>query len=281
MGETVSDEMRTSHPVYVAPELGIIPDQFELRIEGQDTYHNGPLADKQVYSEHTEEDHGTWEILYRRQRDNLTDIAYTPWLQALDEVGLNPSRIPSFAELTKVLKPKTGWTVVPVQGFLSGRDYFWYLAQRLFPAVPRIRSRANLEFIVEPDLFHDAFGHVPMHANEVFSEFVALYGRVCRELEGDSQKSMEMGRLYWFTVEYGLIEEDSKIKVCGSGHMSSIKESRFSLTNGCKKRPFSMEAVISQDYNPHILQEVLFVMESYEQLHEAMMKKAAEYGIVV
>jgi phenylalanine-4-hydroxylase len=281
MATTSHETLTPETPVYVEPPKGELPAQKVVRFEGNEIIHNGPMSDRQNYDQYTEEDHGTWKILYTRQKENLQDIAYSVWLDAMDKVGLDPERLPSFAKLSQTLEPMTGWTVAPVQGFLHARDYFWYLANRLFPAVPRIRPRDQLEFIVEPDLFHDAFGHVPMHSHPVLADFVALYGKVCMEIVDDAQKQLEMLRLYWFTVEYGLIREGGKIKVCGSGHMSGIKESRYSLTDEVEKRPFDMEEVIRQDYNPHILQKKLFVMNSWEELAEAMRKKAKEYGVEV
>lgn len=266
---------------YVEPTLGILPEQLSVQISETEVTHNGPCGVSQHYDHYTAEEHETWQILFTRQLANLQDIAYTPWLKAIADMGLNADRCPSFADLSRRLQARTGWTVVGVEGFLHGRDYFWYLANKLFPAVPRLRPRAQLEFIVEPDLFHDAFGHVPMHSNRLFAEFVELYGKVALQLIDNPERAKELGRLYWFTVEYGLIHEDGMIKVCGSGHLSGIKESRYSLTDRVKKLPFDMEKVIHQDYNPHILQETLFVLDSYEQLVDAMKKKAAEFGIEV
>jgi len=279
--ETSSETVQSEIPAFVQPPKGELPATKIVRIEGKEIYHNGPMADEQNYDQYTEEEHETWKILYARQFENLQGIAYSAWLDAIDKIKLDKERIPVFAELSQTLEPLTGWTVAPVQGFLHARDYFWYLANRLFPAVPRIRPRAQLEFIVEPDLFHDAFGHVPMHSHKVFADFVAMYGKVCAEIVDDEEKQLEMLRLYWFTVEYGLIKEDDMVKVCGSGHMSSIKESRYSLTDEVEKLAFSMETVVKQDYNPHILQRRLFVMNSYEELADAMAKKAKEYGVTI
>jgi phenylalanine-4-hydroxylase len=266
---------------HVEPALGTLPEKLVLDIRDNDVHHNGPCGVLQEHLRYTDEEHETWHMLFTRQWENLQAIAYTPWLDAIRDMGLNPHRCPSFADLSLRLQPQTGWTVVGVEGFLHGRDYFWYLANRLFPAVPRLRPRAQLEFIVEPDLFHDAFGHVPMHANNLFATFVELYGKVALHLFDVPERATEMGRLYWFTVEYGLISEEGVTKVCGSGHLSGIKESRYSLTNNVKKLPFDINAIVRQDYNPHILQETLFVMDSYQQLVDAMRLKAAEYGVEV
>lgn len=266
---------------YVEPSQGILPEHLSVKISETEVIHNGPCGVPQHYDYYSAEEHETWHILFTRQLANLQDIAYTPWLKAISDMGLSADRCPSFADLSRRLQPRTGWTVVGVEGFLHGRDYFWYLANKLFPAVPRLRPRAQLEFIVEPDLFHDAFGHVPMHSNQLFARFVELYATVALKLFDQPGRATEMGRLYWFTVEYGLINEGGAIKVCGSGHLSGIKESRYSLTDRVKKIPFDMEKVIKQDYNPHVLQDTLFVLDSYEQLVDAMEKKAAEFGIEV
>jgi len=174
--------------------------------------------------------------------------------------------------------PMTNWLPVPVEGFLDERSYFEYLANRQFPTVPSIRPRKKLEFIAEPDIFHDAFGHFPMHAHASFADFLQLFGQTAMKVESAKQMT-EMQRLYWFTVEYCLIRVDGSLKVCGSGHMSGIKESRYSLTDAVEKRPFDLEDVIHQDFNPHILQPVMFVIDSYEEVYQAMKKKAKEYGV--
>jgi phenylalanine-4-hydroxylase len=163
---------------------------------------------------------------------------------------------------------------VPISGFLAADDYFRYLAKRQFPTVVSIRPRHRLEFIAEPDMFHDAFGHLPMHSDPTVADFLQLFGQTALKTKNEKQQ-LEMQRLYWFTIEYGLIWEHGKIKVCGSGHLSGIKESRFSLSEAVTKHPFQLDKVANTDFNPHILQTTLFVLESYEQLFEAMQQKAA------
>jgi phenylalanine-4-hydroxylase len=264
------DPSPTTPPAYDEPPMGALPEQLSVTITTDEVLHNGPCGVPQHIDSYTEEEHETWRILFSRQWENLQGIAYTPWLRTIEEMGLNQQGCPSFAELSRYLQPRTGWTVVGVSGFLHGRDYFWYLANKLFPAVPRLRPRAQLEFIVEPDLFHDAFGHVPMHADPLFASFVELYGTVALSHFAHPERAIQLGRLYWFTVEYGLIDEGGAVKVCGSGHLSGIKESRYSLTDAVKKERFDIEKVISQEYNPHVLQQNLFVMDSYEQVVEAL-----------
>ena len=244
--------------------------------EKGEIYHDGPLAILQNYENYTEEMHQIWHELYLQQTENLSDIAYEPWLNSMETIGLNSKQIPHLSNIGHQLRQLTGWTPVPISGFLSAEDYFSYLAKRQFPTVTHLRTREEFEFMVEPDLFHDAYGHLPMHADTHFANFLQLYGEAALQAKTDKHKQ-EMQRLYWFTVEYCLIDVGGSLKVCGSGHMSGIKESRYSLTDAVKKHPFDLDMVCKQDYNPHVLQPVMFVIDSYEQLYESMQKKAEEF----
>ncbi len=250
-------------------------------IESDEIIHDGPLCTRQNYSLYTINEHKIWNILYTRQRKNLEDIAYSKWLHAMDSIGLNPNQIPKLTETGEKLKKLTGWLPVPVKGFLSAKDYFWYIANREFPTVPTIRPMDKLEFIVEPDLFHDAFGHLPMHSDPGFANFIELFGKIAYEVVEQEERLTEMQRLYWFTVEYALIKEDSKLKVCGSGHLSGIEESRHSLSDKVQKKKFKLDDVVEQDFNPHILQPLLFVLDSYEQVSYALAKKAKQFGVQI
>lgn len=263
------------------PSPGSISRGLILNIDDGEVVHNGPFGVRQCYERYTDEDHRVWGILVGRQLENLWDIAYTPWLSALVELGLDRPCCPSFVELSRCLRVRTGWTMVAVDRELKGHDYFWYLSNSLFPAIPRLRSFASLRFVDSPDLFHDAFGHAPMHADPVFSRFINLFAQVVCRLPAQSRQATEMARLYWFAVEYGLIIEDGKLKVCGSGHLSGIDESRYSLTDQVRKYPFDLKMVIRQEYDPKRLQNVLFVLDSYDQLIEAVLDKANEYGLNV
>lgn len=239
--------------------------------------HNGPLAVQQNWDEYTKDDHNVWAFLYEKQLANLKDIAYTPWIDAMQTIGIHRQRIPKLGEVAKLMHELTGWIPIPISGFLKAEDYFAYVAKRQFPTVVSIRTWDSWEFQVEPDLFHDAFGHLPMHADPALADFLQLFGQVALNAKS-KQQVLELTRLYWFTIEYGLIRENGQIKVCGSGHMSGFKEARYSLTDEVEKRPFVFEDVIKQDYNPHVLQKVLFVMDSYEQVFEALERQIKKYN---
>lgn len=231
--------------------------------------HQGPLAVRQNWQDYTKVDHELWAFLYQKQLDNLRDIAYTPWIAAMQTIGVHRQQIPKLGEVAKFMHQLTGWIPIPITGFLEAKDYFTYIAKRQFPTVVRMRTWDAWEFQVDPDLFHDAFGHLPMHADSVLANFLQRFGEVALHANSE-QQIIELTRLYWFTIEYGLIRENGKIKVCGSGHMSGFKEARYSLTDAVEKRPFVFKDVIQQDFNPHVLQNVLFVMDSYEQVFQAL-----------
>jgi phenylalanine-4-hydroxylase len=256
-------------------EVKEIPAPLE-RDECGEIVHSGALSTQQHYSDYTSENHAVWQLLFTTQRANLKEIAYPAWLEAIDKIGLRHDRIPKLSEIADILYPLTGWTPVPISGFLSAIDYFTYLSQRRFPTVTTLRPRESIDFIVEPDLFHDAFGHLPMHSHPVFAEFLQLFGKTAMRAKNERQL-LEMQRLYWFAVEYCVIRVDGELKVCGSGHMSGIKESRYTLSDEVEKREFNLEDVVNQDFNPHVLQPVMFVIDTYEQLYDAMSKKAREF----
>ena len=260
--------------------LSTIENSSKIQFVDGEVIHSGPLATRQNYDSYSDEHHAVWSLLYAKQFNNLQDIAYSKWLDAMSSIGLRADRIPRLGDTAEKLCKLTRWIPVPVAGFLTAKDYFWYIAHRQFPTVPTMRSFKQIDFIVDPDLFHDAFGHLPMHSDPVFADFVELFGRVAYQLD-DEAKILQMSRLYWFTVEYGLIREHGKIKVAGSGHLSGFQESRHSLTDAVAKRPFKLEDVVNTAFNPHVLQDTLFVMDSYEQLTDALIRKAKEFGVSV
>ncbi len=258
----------TNTEITQVSDLIIMPDGEIL--------HNGPLAVQQNWDQYTQADHDVWAFLYTKQLENLSDIAYTPWIDSMQTIGIHRQMIPKLGEVGKTMQGLTDWIPVPISGFLNPGDYFAYLAKRHFPTVVCIRTWDSWEFQVEPDLFHDAFGHLPMHADVALADFLQLFGQVALSATTEQQLN-ELARLYWFTIEYGLIRENGKTKVCGSGHMSGFKEARYSLTDEVEKRPFVFEEVIKQDYNPHALQKVLFVMDSYEQVFAALESHIQRY----
>lgn len=220
----------------------------------------------QEWNRYTPEDHETWDILFARQRKQLPGRASQAFLDGINVLKLSKPGIPDFEELSENLMKETGWQVVAVPGLVPDDVFFDHLANRRFVAGNFIRRREQLDYLQEPDVFHDVFGHVPMLANPVFADYMEAYGRGgLRALEFDSLD--HLARLYWYTVEFGLIEEPAGMRIYGSGIVSSHGESVFALDDPSPNRiDFDMKRVMQTDYRIDDFQQVYFVIPSFEDL---------------
>jgi phenylalanine-4-hydroxylase len=236
-----------------------------------------PYLIQQKYEEYTAEQHAVWAELVRRCRQQVQKHACREYLEGYEVIGLKVDRLPNLRDVGERLKPQTGWTTTPVSGFLPAEAFFEMLAARLFPTTTYVRSRESLEYTPEPDIFHDVFGHVPMHAHRVFSDFVQHYGSVCSKIS-DAEALERLGRLYWYTVEFGLIRQDGVIKVYGSGVISSHRECANVVARGCEISEFALDEVLNTAVKVDELQKRLFAIESFDQLYQAMQE--AEKRIV-
>jgi phenylalanine-4-hydroxylase len=200
---------------------------------------------------------------------SLRDTGSRVFLDGARAIGLRPDRVPDLAEVNGNLVRRTGWSAVPVTGFIPAQQFFGCLAQRRFPTTVTVRPREQLDYLPEPDIFHDVFGHVPLHADVVFADFLQRFGAVASR--ATTEAGIEaMARLFWFTVEFGLVHEAGAVRVYGSGLISSAGDAANALSDRCDRRPFSLDAVISQPFEIDRLQDVLFVVESYDELFAAV-----------
>jgi phenylalanine-4-hydroxylase len=220
----------------------------------------------QDWDSYTPEDHGTWDILYARQTEMLPGRASKAFLKGLETLHLSRGGIPNFAELNQRLMAATGWQVVAVPGLVPDDVFFEHMANRRFVAGNFIRRRDQLDYLQEPDIFHDVFGHVPMLADPVFADYMAAYGRGgLRALQFGALKNL--ARLYWYTVEFGLIEEDGALRIYGSGIASSKGESIFALDDPSPNRiAFDLERVMRTEYRIDDYQQNYFVIPSFDEL---------------
>lgn len=230
---------------------------------------SAPYLTEQRYDEYTPEQHEIWAELVRRRRSQIEAAARREYLEGFSIIGLEDDRLPNLGKISARLKPRTGWSATPVSGFLPGEAFFEMLAARMFPTTTRIRPRDSLDYIPEPDIFHDVFGHVPMHAHRVFADFLQHYGAVCAGLK-DHEQLERIGRLFWYTVEFGLIRQGGEVKVYGSGVISSQGECTNVLNGGCKIADFRLEDVLSTPVVVDHIQRKLFAIESFDQVYEAM-----------
>jgi len=217
----------------------------------------------------TAEEHGVWDTLFERQIKLLPGRASKAYLHGLELLKLSDGGIPNFEELSERLMKLTGWQVVAVPGLVPDDVFFDHMANRRFVAGNFIRRPDQLDYLQEPDVFHDVFGHVPMLADPVFADYMEAYGR-------GGGRAMELGalkqlsRLYWYTVEFGLIEEAGDLRIYGSGIVSSSAESRFALESDSPNRiGFDLKRVMRTEYRIDDFQQNYFVIPSFETLLRA------------
>ncbi len=236
-----------------------------------------PFLVEQDWPAYTPEQHAVWAELVGRRMPQLTEHACAEYLAGFEQIGLKQDSIPNLTEVNKLLAPRTGWNATPVSGYLPAPAFFEMLAARRFPTTVSLRGRESLEYIPEPDIFHDVFGHVPMHAHPVFADFLQSYGQVCASLNNEDDVK-RMGRLFWFTVEFGVIRQKGQVKLYGSGLISSHGESSYVINGGPEIRPFDLDAVLEHDFCISEMQPVLYAVESFDQIYEATREACKRLG---
>ena len=226
---------------------------------------------EQPWDDYSASDHEVWRQLYERQRKLLVGRACDEFLAAQDAMGMSPDRIPKFADMDAALREATGWTLVGVEGLLPELDFFDHLANRRFPVTWWIRRPDQVDYIEEPDLFHDLFGHVPLLMNPLFADYMAAYGRGGVKAHAIGPEALQhLTRLYWYTVEFGLIRQHDGLRIYGSGIVSSKGESIHCLESDAPNRiGFDLERIMRTRYRIDTFQKSYFVIDSFEQLIEA------------
>lgn len=231
--------------------------------------HASPYLIEQQYEAYSPEQHAIWAELVRRRRPQIEAAACREYLEGYAFLGLEDNRLPNLRKISTLLRPRTGWSATPVSGFLPGEAFFEMLAARMFPTTTYIRPGNSLDYTPEPDIFHDVFGHVPMHAHKVFADFLQHYGAVCAFLK-DRDLLERIGRLFWYTVEFGLIRQGREVKVYGSGVISSQGECTNVLNGGCEIADFHLEDVLNTPVRVDRIHSKLFAIESFDQIYDAM-----------
>lgn len=225
---------------------------------------------EQIYSNYTKEDFEVWKQLYNRQSELLRKHASKDFLNALDVIGFSADRIPDFKEIEKALAPITGWKLETVPNISEQKDFFTFLSSKRFTATCWLRKMDELDYLEEPDMFHDVFGHVPLLSNKAYTDFFEAISHVAlRHI--DSPKAIELlGRIYWFTIEFGLIREEDELKIYGAGIISSFGETNNCLSEGTEKYDFDVAQILNTDFRTDVLQDKYFVIDSYQQLFDAV-----------
>ena len=227
----------------------------------------------QNYGGYTAENQETWRVLYDRQMAYLANNASEVYLSGARSINLVRDHIPYLEgpqSVNTFLMPLTGWQSKAVPGYLPAKAFFACLARREFPTTIVIRSRESIDYLPEPDIFHDIFGHVPLHADPIFADFLQTYGKAAVSTD-DPHHTERLARLFWFTVEFGLIREGGRNRLYGSGLISSPGESAHALdSKDVDRRPFDLETVCNTSFEIDHYQPILYVLESFDQLRDAM-----------
>lgn len=222
---------------------------------------------KQGIVNYSAEEQEVWRILFERQTKVIRGRACDEFMEGLECLNLSAECIPQLPEVNNRLQAKTGWEVTAVPALISARDFFELLAEKKFPAATFIRREDELDYVKEPDIFHELFGHCPMLTNPIYADFVHNYA--CKVLTFEESDWPLLQRLFWFTVEFGLINTKKGLRIYGGGILSSISETIFSVESDLSMRVlFDPLVAFRVPYRIDMLQSVYFVINDYQQLYD-------------
>jgi len=223
---------------------------------------------EQFWEDYTEEQHALFNKLCRTQFAILPNHAHDDYIKYIKEMGFDkPNGIPKFEEINKKLQKATGWKIVAVPGLIPGDVFFNHLANRVFPVTYWLRDPDVAEYLPEPDLFHDLFGHVPMLMNPFIADYMQAYGKGGLKASSIEGGLIRITRLYWYSIEFGLINTQDGIRIYGAGILSSATESKYAVESNRPHRiKFDVKRMMQTDYRYYDLQETYFVIDSFEQL---------------
>jgi phenylalanine-4-hydroxylase len=230
----------------------------------------------QHWERYRPEDHEVWKTIYDLRMKQLERDGSNVFLRGAEIIRLRPERVPNLLDVNARLEPMTGWRSFGVPGYLPAKAFFAFLARREFPTTVTVRPRDRMHYLPEPDIIHDVFGHVPLHTDPVFADFLQTYGEAALYTD-DPVHTERLARLFWFTVEFGLIHEDGRLKLYGSGLISSEGEGHHALYSpDVERRPFDLDTVCDTPFEIDHYQPILYVLDSFEQLRDAMNRYAHE-----
>jgi len=229
--------------------------------------YNSRAPDARGYVQYSEEENRMWHELITRQRRHLPGKVCDEYIAALQKLDFPNDRVPQLPDVSRVLREATGWSVAPVPALIDFTRFFEMLATRQFPAATFIRRREDLDYLPEPDIFHELFGHTPLLTDYRFAAFTEAYGKA--GLQADKRDHAMLARLFWFTVEFGLIRTSAGLRSYGAGIVSSPGELEYALNSDIPQRkPFDALEALRTPYRIDIYQTVYFVLDSYDTLFE-------------
>ena len=220
--------------------------------------------------DYTEEEQGIWRFVAGQLEDLHQEYASPFYLRAKKDLGFSNDRIPQLSEMNRRLKELTGFRLAPIEGLVETRGFLSWLSYRTMLSTQYIRHTSRPDYTPEPDIVHEAIGHIPMFTNPDFADFSQFIGHGARI--ATDQQLEELGRLYWFTVEFGMVEHESGIKAYGAGLLSSFGELKHAFGDEVERRPFNLEQVINTPYDYSDMQPILYVIRSYAELKDVTRK---------
>jgi phenylalanine-4-hydroxylase len=251
--------------------LPVAPTQSAVTLRGDYALAGPDFRVPQVYDNYSADEQAIWRTLYQRQLGMMAEHAAPEFVAGLRLLGADAARIPVLEEASERLRRLTGFEVIGVPGLIPEADFFAHLAERRFPVTVWMRRRDELDYLVEPDLFHDFFGHLPMLAHTVFANFIQAYGALGARAQGPAQLKM-LARLYWYTVEFGLVATSRGLRAYGAGILSSSGETVYATrASGPARIGFDLHRVLQTDYLIDAYQKTYFVLDDIEQLFDSVL----------
>lgn len=223
---------------------------------------------QQHYEQYTEEDHAVWQILFERQMENLQGKAMPLYLAKMEELKpvLHGQAVPNFNDLNKALLSATGWQIHVVPGLIPPLDFFALLAERKFCSSTWLRQRSQLDYLEEPDMFHDIFGHIPLLMDPSYAQLMQQIGEMGVAAGHDMNKLDEIERLYWFTIEFGVLQQDNTRQIYGAGILSSFGEAKEIFSSTVAIKPWNMEALMRTPFDKSMLQPYYYGLPEWSLL---------------
>jgi len=223
----------------------------------------------QNYKTYTKEDFYVWNQLFERQTANLLGKSHPEYVKSMDKLEpvLNADSIPCIEELNKYLADANGWQVKVVPGLIEVGQFFEFLAEKKFCSSTWLRDINNLEYLEEPDMFHDIFGHIPFLMNKQYARFVEFIGKLGVKYKNQPEILKSLQRLYWYTIEFGLIKHANNIKLYGAGLISSYGEAKHVFEDEVKIVPFDVKSILNEDFIISEMQTKYYMIDSFSQLY--------------
>jgi phenylalanine-4-hydroxylase len=249
----------------------LAPTQAPVKLRGNYAQAAADFRVAQNYDAYTADEQAIWRTLFQRQMGLLNDHAAPEFMAGLRLLGVDAHSIPVLEEASERLRRLTGFEVIGVPGLIPEADFFAHLAERRFPVTVWMRRRDELDYLVEPDLFHDFFGHLPMLAHTVFANFIQAYGAIGAHAKDPAALKM-LARLYWYTVEFGLVSTSRGLRAYGAGILSSSGETVYATrATGPARIGFDLERVLRTNYLIDSYQKTYFVLHDIEQLFDSVL----------